>query len=121
MHKHWTGSTTLKEGVFIEFTVSFSMSDGVPQGTISIPKQMIKDLPLSDVRLEDGKLFFVIKPTGSPEISWAKYSFDGVLDNQQVSGFLEQAGRKFASSLSQTDAPIVLNRPQNFPYQFPLS
>ena len=120
MHKDWKGTTQIKENRSLEFIVSFSISDGTPQGTISIPNQMIKDLPLSEVKLEDGKLFFMIKPAGAPEMYWAKYSFDGVLDNQEVSGFLEQGGRQFETILSQTDAPVALNRPQMptapFPY-----
>ena len=73
---NWTGSSTINEEVSLDFSVAFTIEGEQVQGTISIPVQNAYDIPLEDVALEEGTLYFTLKPKGLPKMMWAKYSFE---------------------------------------------
>jgi len=115
----WQGSSQITADQNLDFLVHFNVSDGQVGGTISIPLQNAIDIPLDDIRLEDGTLHFILKPPKVSEKMWAVYSFPSALIKSDLVGVLQQGGQTFPTTLKIGETP-VLARPQTpkppFPY-----
>lgn len=116
----WAGPITLPGGITLEFSVNIVNGTG----TISIPAQGAKDLPLSDVSTADSRLKFVLKPAGVPEAAWARFDLKIAPDGNTAEGLLYQNGGEFpvkVKRLAAGEAPKGLSRPQEpkppFPYE----
>lgn len=116
----WKGSTQLSKDSFLEFSVTFAVMNDDVKGTISIPMQNAYDIPLEDIRLENGTLYFTLKPSGMPKLMWAKYSFENAHSAGELDGYLKQAGKTFPSRLMPGEI-LTLNRPQTPKPPFPYS
>lgn len=110
----WTGTVELPGGMKLEFSVDLKKDSG----TISIPMQGAKDLPLSDVAVSDKELKFSIKQAGAV---WDMKVAD---DGQSATGVLKQGG-EFKTTMKRLgageSASKELKRPQEpkppFPYE----
>ncbi|MGE3108749.1 MAG: alpha/beta hydrolase family protein [Phycisphaerales bacterium] len=110
---NWSGSVELPGGMKLDFSVSLTPSGG----TISIPMQGVKDLPLSDVQVTPKQLKFGIKQAGA---AWELQVAD---DGQSAQGVLKQGGefKTTMKRLAEGESAVKeLNRPQEpkapFPY-----
>ncbi|MBC7772660.1 MAG: alpha/beta fold hydrolase, partial [Pyrinomonadaceae bacterium] len=110
----WVGAVELPGGMKLEFSVALKKD----AGTISIPMQGAKDLPLSDVSVTEKELKFSIKMAGAAwEMSVAE-------DGKTATGVLKQGG-EFKTTLKRLaageSAVKELKRPQEpkgpFPYE----
>lgn len=118
---NWEGSVELPGGIKLGFTVSL---DG-NKGTISIPQQGAKDLPLSDISVGDTEIKFTLIPGGSKdEKVHARWVMVPEADGKAATGVLKQMGQEFKSTMRRLAAgekPKSMNRPQEprapFPYQ----
>ncbi|MGB4704576.1 MAG: serine hydrolase [Candidatus Saccharicenans sp.] len=103
---HWEGAIELP-GMKLEIQVDFKLSaEKKLEGTISIPMQKARDLPLSDLRLEDSEISFAISGVpGNPV-------FKGKLDEggKKISGTFSQSGQSFPFTLNQGDDPVARAR-----------
>ena len=118
----WKGRTTIKEDLFLDFIVRFSIKNDTVIGSIDIPQQNAKDIPLHDIRIENDTLFFTLKPPQQPETLWAKYSFAYVADASSLTGSLSQAGQTFSTTLTQSKKEEeTTKRPQTPQAPFPYS
>lgn len=115
----WAGPITLPGGITLDFSVNIIKDTG----TISIPAQGAKDLPLSEVSTADSQLKFVIKPAGAPEAAWARFELKIAPDGNTAEGVLRQGGGEFpvkVTKLAPGEAPKAHARPQDpkapFPY-----
>jgi pimeloyl-ACP methyl ester carboxylesterase len=110
----WTGVVELPDGTKLEFSVELTKDSG----TITIPVQRAKDLPLSDVAVTDKELKFGIRTAG------ATWELKVAADGQSAEGVLKQGG-EFKTTMKRLAAGAVplkeLNRPQEakppFPYE----
>ncbi|MFO0835451.1 MAG: alpha/beta fold hydrolase [Phycisphaerales bacterium] len=116
----WAGPITLPGGITLDFSVNIIKDTG----TISIPAQGAKDLPLSEVSTADSQLKFVIKPAGAPEAAWARFELKIASDGHTAEGVLRQGDGEFpvkVTKLAPGEAPKVHARPQEpkapFPYE----
>ena len=114
----WNGRITISEAYVLDFSVAFSVVDNTVMGSIAIPKQGVKGLPLEDIKIEDNALSFTFKPKGYPPTMWAKYHFPKS-ETGSLQGTLQQAGQTFPAVLQQEKLKAK-NRPQTpkgpFPY-----
>jgi uncharacterized protein len=117
LHPHWKGSTRINETLALDFNVSFSQEKETLTGKISIPVQGVANAPLSSVLVENGVLSFHLATPNAPELHWPKFRFEGVLQQERVTGSLAQAGQVFETTLQRVE---TLQRPQTpqppFPY-----
>ena len=93
----WEGAITIMGqdlGIVVVLT-----ADAPPKGTIDIPQQGAKDLPLANVRVEGQKVHFEL--AAGPGVA----VFDGELKGEQLSGTFEQAGVKGTFALKKGNAP----------------
>lgn len=101
----WSGAVELPGGMKLEFSVALRTDEG----TITIPAQGVKDLPLSDVKTSASELRFSIKAAGA--VWEMKVSDDG----QTATGVLKQGG-EFKTTLRRLapgeSASKTLKRPQ---------
>lgn len=110
----WSGTVELPGGQKLDFTVELERDSG----TISIPLQGAKDLPLSDVSVTEKELRFAIRAAGA---AWEMHVSD---DGRTATGVLRQGG-EFKTTMRRhaPDEPAVkeLVRPQEpkppFPYE----
>jgi len=110
----WSGTVELPDGMKLEFSVEL----GKDSGTISIPLQGAKDLPLSDVSVTDKELKFSIPSVGA---AWEMKISD---DGKTATGVLRQGAELKATMkrLAAGESPRKeFKRPQEpkppFPYE----
>lgn len=119
--QHWKGVIELPTGMKLDFTVAL----GPEGGTVSIPLQGAKDLPLKESTTEGASLRFTLAPPGAPEAAWAKFDLTIADDGNTASGQLHQVGQQFPVSMTRITAEDVASagpkRPQTpkppFPYE----
>lgn len=116
----WAGPIKLPGGITLDFSVNLAKTSG----TISIPAQGAKDLPLADVSTAEGRLLFTLKPPGAPEVAWAKFDLKIGADGTSAEGVLRQNGGEFpvkVAKLAPGEAAKAHARPQEpkppFPYE----
>src|SRR5258706_3507588 len=110
----WTGTVELPATMKLDFSVEL----GKDSGTISIPLQGVKDLPLAGVSVTDKELKFSIQEAGA--VWELKVSDDG----KSATGVLKQ-GAEFKTTMKRLapgeSASKELKRPQEpkppFPYE----
>lgn len=110
----WAGAVELPGGMKLEFSVELRKDSG----TITIPMQGAKDLPLSDVAVDEKELRFSIKSAG------AVWEMKVAPDGATATGVLKQGG-EFKTTLKRLaageSAVKELKRPQDpkapFPYE----
>lgn len=114
----WSGTIDLPG-----MALGFSVELGADSGTITIPMQGVKDLPLADVEVADRAMRFTLKPAGAPEAAWARFEAQIAPDGATAEGTLKQAGGTFPVKLTRLRAdepPPAPARPQEpkppFPY-----
>lgn len=94
---HWDGSIAIPAAK-LEVSLDFAKQpDGTWKGTISIPLQGAKDLPLADIKVEGTKVTFAIAGIpGNP-------AFNGTLsaDGAKISGEFTQATQKYPFELTR--------------------
>ena len=114
---HWEGHIEIP-GQPLVVKVDLALDDSSWSGTIDIPAQSAKDLPLSNIHVEEndadvGVKFSIRGVPGNP-------TFDGQLKDAVISGTFSQGGAKFDFRLSRETVPGPV-RPQEpkppFPYQ----
>lgn len=108
----WTGAVELPDGSKLEFSVELKKSSG----TITIPIQKAKDVPLSDVSVTDKELKFSIKSAG------AVWELKVEADGTSASGVFKQGG-EFKTTMKRLAAGQAavkeLKRPQEAKPPFP--
>jgi pimeloyl-ACP methyl ester carboxylesterase len=110
---YWDGSIALP-GTALGIRVHFGHKDGVWTGTIDIPMQGARDLPLDNIVVSGDSITFAIAGVpGSP-------TFNGVLDGDTIAGPFSQSGQTFSFELTRgtEEAP---KRPQDPEPPFPYS
>jgi pimeloyl-ACP methyl ester carboxylesterase len=85
----WSGNVELPGGMNLEISVEL----GKDSGTISIPMQHAKDVPLADVAVTDKSLKFAIPSAGA---AWELAVAD---DGKTATGVLRQGGGEFKTTL----------------------
>ncbi|HEX3555826.1 MAG TPA: alpha/beta fold hydrolase [Thermoanaerobaculia bacterium] len=114
---HWEGELDLPQNLGkLQVMVDLRREGGAWTGTIDIPMQGAKGLPLEDVAIQDGKVHFKIK--GIPGVP----TFDGTLADsppQVIQGTFTQAGTSLHFRLGRDPVakPVRLQEPKPpFPY-----
>ncbi|HPF15569.1 MAG: alpha/beta fold hydrolase [Planctomycetes bacterium] len=109
---YWSGVVELPDKVRLEFSVALQSASG----TISIPLQGAKEVPLDDVQVTDQAIHFAIAQAG------AVWELQVAEDGQTAQGVLKQ-GAEYNTTMKRLpggDAVPVLKRPQEphapFPY-----
>ena len=100
---HWEGAIDLP-GTKLEVQVDLAAKDGALAGTISIPLQGARNVPLGDFKTEQGTTSFAIQGIpGAP-------TFKGRLqsDRATFSGDFSQGGQVFPFALLRRDDPAAL-------------
>lgn len=110
---HWEGEISLPQNQVLQIMVDLEEASGVWKGTIDIPAQGAKDLPLEQVAVDGPKVRFVIAGIpGAP-------TFDGTLENGEIKGTFSQGGGSAPFRLGRQAVELV-RRPQEprppFPY-----
>ena len=108
----WTGVVELPDGQKLEFSVELTKDSG----TMTIPVQRAKDVPLTDVAVTDKELKFSIRSAG------AVWEMKVAADGQSAVGVLKQGGefKTTMKRLAAGDAPLKeLNRPQEAKPPYP--
>jgi pimeloyl-ACP methyl ester carboxylesterase len=110
---HWEGAIELP-GEPLGIAVDLAVGEGGWQGTIDIPMQGAKGLPLADVRTDGVAVSFRIAGVpGNP-------TFEGALRQGRISGLFRQSGQEFPFHLGR-ESVAPLRRPQEprppFPYR----
>lgn len=115
---HWEGQIEIP-GQPIAVKIDITINDGDWTGTIDIPTQGAKGLPLSDIHVEENdegvQVKFSIRGVpGNP-------TFDGKLQDGAISGTFTQGGATFSFRLSRDIVVKDPKRPQEpkppFPYK----
>ncbi len=100
---HWTGAIELP-GTKLECSLDLTpAADGSWKGTISIPAQNAKDLPLGDVSVQGKDISFGIAGVpGNPV-------FKGTLDetSQKLAGSFTQGGQSFPFAFTRAESPAA--------------
>src|SRR5436305_7607164 len=82
---HWEGEINLPQNQVLQVKVDLEETSGAWKGTIDIPAQGAKGLPLEPIAVQGPKVRFVIAGVpGAP-------TFDGVLENGEIRGTFTQA------------------------------
>ncbi len=110
---HWEGAVEIPGNPLL-FMVDLKRDGDAFTGTIDIPSQGGKDVPLSDVSVEDGKIRFAIPNVpGNP-------AFEGKIEGASIKGVFTQSGASAPFYLSREKA-VGPKRPQEpqppFPYR----
>jgi uncharacterized protein len=110
---HWEGAIELP-GTPLNVLVDLATADGAWHGTIDIPMQGAKGLPLLNVRAAGDSLIFAIdKIPGVP-------TFRGLVADDKVTGLFTQGGQSFPFHLGR-EKVAAPSRPQEpkppFPYR----
>src|SRR5690349_20896833 len=111
----WTGNVELPGSIKLDFSVELAKDSG----TICIPLQGVKDMPLDGVSASDKELKFALKHSG------AFWELKVAEDGKTATGVLKQAGGEFKTSMRRLAAGETavkeLERPQEpkapFPYE----
>lgn len=106
---HWTGTLPAGPGIDVEIDLA-SKGAGVWHGTISIPLQGTKGIPLSELTVKENAVSFAIKGApGDPR-------FSGTLsgDGKTISGTFSQGGGSMPLSLTWKGEP-KFEEPQKSP------
>ena len=99
----WEGKIEIP-GTPLDFNIDFSqLPDGSWKGDISIPAQMAKDLPLSDISLSDQNVTFKI--SGVPGDPTFKGTFNET--GTKITGELMQGGQTFPFFLESSADPTI--------------
>ena len=115
---HWEGQIEIP-GQPIPVKIDLAINDDAWSGTIDIPAQGAKDLPLSDIRVveEEGNLHVKFSIRGVP----GNPTFDGKLQDGAISGTFSQSGASFGFRLARDIVVKDPKRPQEpkppFPYE----
>jgi pimeloyl-ACP methyl ester carboxylesterase len=110
---YWDGSIALP-GTALGIRVLFGHEDGAWTGTIDIPMQAARDLPLDNIVVSGDSITFAMAGVpGNP-------TFNGVLDGDTIAGPFSQSGQTFSFELTRgtEEAP---KRPQDPEPPFPYS
>lgn len=101
----WFGKLNVM-GSELFFSLEFQKNETAYSGTMDIPQQNAKGIPLSSVTFENKTLVF--------NFEQAKFSYSGKLnENNEFEGIFSQNGQNFPLHLSRTQTPLKkLNRPQ---------
>ncbi len=97
---HWEGAIALP-GTELKVLVDLAAEDGAWKGTVDIPAQGAKALPLSEIKVKGGAVSFLLPGVpGNP-------SFKGILsaDGNVISGDFSQAGQTFPFKLARKEDP----------------
>jgi hypothetical protein len=107
--QRWKGVVSLP-GMALAFSVDLDPEGG----TISIPLQGVKGLPLRDVTSEGRSMSFALAPPGTAEVAWAKFHVTVAEDDRSAEGTLKQAGQAFPVSMTRLaeGESIEARRPQ---------
>jgi CubicO group peptidase (beta-lactamase class C family) len=100
----WEGEMEIP-GTPLEFNVDFSqLSDGSWKGDISIPAQMAKDLPLSDISISGDIVTFKIRGVPGDPTFKGKFNETG----KKITGDLIQSGQTFPFHLESSADPTTV-------------
>jgi pimeloyl-ACP methyl ester carboxylesterase len=120
--QRWKGAVALPGGMKLDFTIALAEGGG---GTISIPMQGAKDIPLASAKIEGKSLAFVLAPPGAPGEAHAKFDFTISEDGDSAAGTLSQMGQTLPVKMERiTGAEAVDAEPKRpqipkppFPYE----
>jgi len=111
----WAGKLSVS-GTELELDVKIKLNaDGTYGGTLDVPAQGAKDIPLSKVTFDAGKV--------NVEIALIGAAFEGVLsaDGLEINGQFKQRGAVLPLVMRKTDQAAALKRPQTpqkpYPYK----
>jgi hypothetical protein len=90
----WEGGITLPPGP-LQIVVEFKQADSGWQGTIDIPQQGARGLPLQTVRFDASQVHFELQ--AGPGLA----VFDGKLEGNKISGNFSQADQTFPFALER--------------------
>ena len=100
---HWEGTIKLPSGD-LKISVEFTDVAGKLSATITIPQQGAKDLPLSDVALNNGEVSFALPGVpGDPKFK-GKLAADG----QKIEGTFSQGGADLPCYLERKGDPVAM-------------
>src|SRR5436309_3642962 len=110
---HWEGEINLPQNQVLQVKVDLEEASGAWKGTIDIPAQGAKGLPLEPITVQGPKVRFVIAGVpGAP-------TFDGTLENGEIRGSFTQSSASLTFRLGR-QAVEPIHRPQEpkppFPY-----
>src|SRR5207344_473777 len=105
---HWSGTVELPGGGKLEFSVELDKDSG----TITIPEQDVKDLPLSDVTVTDKELDFTVAEVN------AVWEMKVAADGKTAEGVLRQ-GLELRTTMTRLESKKELHRPQEPKAPFP--
>ncbi|MDD8031473.1 MAG: serine hydrolase [Acidobacteriota bacterium] len=98
---HWEGAIELP-GMKLEVLVDFKLSaEKQLEGTVSIPIQKAKDLPLADIKLSGYEISFAIAGVPGNPVFQGKLNESG----QKISGDFTQSGQTFPFNLNKAEDP----------------
>src|SRR5436305_4540892 len=110
---HWEGEINLPQSQLLQVKVDLEEAAGAWKGTIDIPAQGAKGLPLEQITVQGPKVRFVIAKVGGVP------TFDGTLENGEIRGTFTQGGASLTFRLGR-QAVEPIRRPQEpkppFPY-----
>lgn len=118
--EYWNGSIELP-GMSLDVSVALTGT----VGTMSIPMQGVKEMPLRDVVREGEMLRFTFAPPGLGDKAWAHFEMRIAADGASAEGNMTQSGQAFPARLTRVSADqagqSTLKRPQTpkppFPYE----
>ncbi|MCB2154153.1 serine hydrolase [bacterium] len=99
---HWEGAVEVP-GMELKSMLDFEYEDDAWTGTIDIPAQNAKDLPLANISFDDGKAVFSIEGVpGDP-------TFEGKIaeNGESMSGDFTQGGQTFPFSLTKGENRVA--------------
>jgi fermentation-respiration switch protein FrsA (DUF1100 family) len=110
---HWEGEISLPKNQLLQIMIDLEQAGEAWKGTIDIPAQGAKNLPLEQIAVDGQKVKFVI--TGVPGAP----TFEGTLDGTEIRGNFTQGGGSVPFRLGR-QAVELTRRPQEprppFPY-----
>jgi CubicO group peptidase (beta-lactamase class C family) len=91
---HWEGTVKLQPGIDLAVLIDFAKeADGKWKGTIDIPAQAAKGLPLANIEVKESKVSFEIENVpGKP-------TFSGEITQDKIAGNFTQSGQNFTFEL----------------------
>lgn len=96
--ERWTGAVELP-GAELGFSIEITrVGDSGWTGSIDIPLQGVKGLPLSRIARTDTELAFVAELPGAPEANWPKWSLT-IGEDGSAEGVLRQSGGEFPTAM----------------------
>jgi dipeptidyl aminopeptidase/acylaminoacyl peptidase len=95
----WNGKLVLTPDMQHDIRVGFRTAEGGWTGTMDIPGQGARQLPLQNIRIEEGRAKFDLD-TGPCGIA----AFEGALEGNRIAGEIAQTGMKFSFWLERAAA-----------------